>query len=118
MKLFRKRPVLPVIFLMFALAACQSVATLTPAQTFNQRVANAVSVETAIIQTTTASLNAKVISKEFAEYVLSEAKKADVIIAEARILSTSDLKTAQGKIDFALKLLSELQEFLDKKGGK
>ncbi|MEI6758481.1 MAG: hypothetical protein WCK85_11550 [Chlorobium sp.] len=113
---------MPVIAWMFSLmlffSACQSVATLTPAETFNQGVANAIAVENAIIQTTTNLLNAQIISKEMAQYVLTEAKKADGMIAEARSLSKTDLTTAQGRLNIALNSLTDLREYLDKKGAK
>lgn len=94
------------------LPACTTLG-LAPASTISQRVAQGYGVHTAVLVATRQSLEAGDIDAGDAQRVLTVADQARTALDAARLASTAgDPVTAEGRLQLAVSLLSELQNYL------
>ena len=107
---------LPVLLLLAAsamLAGCASLG-LTPPDTFDEKLAYAVTQHTAIVKTTIQSLNAHAISSSEAESVQKMAKESRLVLDGAFAASQlGDISAANGKLLLATSILTTLQSYLN-----
>jgi len=107
---------LPLLALL--LSACASLG-IAPAETFNQKVAYAIGVHTAVLQAATKGVTAGTISSADGEAILKQADDAKVLIDGAVGLSTSgDATGATNRLAIAVSALTALQTYLASHGGK
>lgn len=112
------RPLMLALLLAFAIPATLSLhgcATfgLAPASSFDQRLAYSYGTHTAVLTATTQSLEAGEISSEDATRVLKVADQARDALDAARLAAgAGDVTTAEGRLQLAVALLSELQTYL------
>lgn len=106
----RKYAVLP--FLLVLLAGCAALG-LAPASSFDERLAYAVSQNAAVRQAAANSLTAKDIDVEDAKRVLAITDQARTALDAARLASSAgDTQTAEGRLQLATAILTELQRYL------
>lgn len=113
------KPVRPLrIFLiaLFALLASCAQLGLAPADKFDEKLAYAYGVSTAVKQTATAGLAAKSLSVDDAKHVLVITDQAKALLDAARV--TGDPLEAQNKLLLATQILTQLQAYLNSKGVK
>lgn len=102
---------------MVLLTACSALGVMKP-QTFNQKLAYAIGVHTAILQATTAAVTSGALSSSDAEVVAKQADTARSILDLARAADTGgDVAGADHKLSIALATLTALQTFLNNHGG-
>lgn len=107
----RKFLILPLLVL---LVACGTLG-LPQASSFNQRLAYAYGTHTAVQASAASSLDAKEISSEDAQRVLTVADESRKGLDAARIaFNAGDASTAEGRLQLATALLTELQTYLRK----
>jgi acetylglutamate kinase len=100
------------------IAGCASLG-VAPAETFNQKVAYAIGVHTAVLEATTKGVTAGTISSVDAEAILKQADDSKILIDSAVALSASgDATGATNKLAIATAALSALQTYLASHGGK
>lgn len=97
------------------LTACASVG-LTPAQSFDARLAYAYGTHTAILQAATAAVTAGTISRKDGETVLKLAQQSRVLLDSARAVENTDPATAAGRLTLAVNILNQLQTYLQSRG--
>ncbi|SRR5258706_11968572 len=103
--------------LLFLLVACNSLGVMTP-QTFNQKLAYAVGVHTAILQSATQAVSSGTLSSSDAEAVLKQADNAKLVLDTAQAANAAgDIKGADNKLGMALVVLNALQSYLNAHGG-
>lgn len=94
------------------LSGCASLG-LAPASSFSDRLAYAVGTHTAVLTAATQSLEAGEIGTEDATRVLKVADESRKALDAARIASDAgDVSTAEGRLQLATALLTELQTYL------
>ncbi len=103
---------LSIIPLLLVLSACASFG-LAPASSFSDRLAYSYGTHTAVLTAATDSLEAGEIGSEDAARVLKVADEARRALDAARIASNAgDVSTAEGRLQLATALLTELQTYL------
>lgn len=103
-------------FMMVLLAACNSLGLATP-QTFNQRVAVAIGVHTAVLQATTTAVSSGKLSSSDGQAVLTQADNARALIDAAVAASAAgDATGATNKLALASAALTALQTYLNAHG--
>jgi hypothetical protein len=101
----------PIVALLL-LAGCASLG-LAPASSITDRVAYAYGSHTAVLQSATAALEAGDIGVEDAQRVLKVADQArDALDAAKLAIDAGDVSTAEGRLQLALSILTELQAYL------
>lgn len=93
------------------LGACQSLGLSSP-QSLDEQLASAYGLHTAVLSTTTQSLQAGTISKADAQAVLKLSDEAQGILDASHAIATSDPAGAQTKLTLALSVLTEVQTYL------
>ena len=104
-------------FALSILTACASLG-LTPADSFDARLAYAYGTHTAILQAATAAVTAGTISPKDGETVLSLAQQSRTLLDSARAVENTDPTTAAGRLALAANILNQLQTFLQSRGVK
>jgi hypothetical protein len=102
---------------LFALSACAQLG-LAPAQSFDQKLAYAEQVDTAVLTASTASLRAQQITSDDHQKVIAMADQAKGLIDSAKLLSTTDPTGANAKLVLATSVLTQLQTYLNSRKGK
>ncbi|HEX7103947.1 MAG TPA: hypothetical protein VF201_14985 [Nitrolancea sp.] len=98
--------------LLVLLTACAQLG-LAPASSLNDRIAYAYATHTAVLRATTDALEAGDIQTEDATRVLKVADQArDALDASRLALDAGDVSTAEGRLQLAVAILSELQAYL------
>lgn len=98
--------------LLLLLAGCASLG-LAPASSFSDRLAYSYGTHSAVLVTATQSLEAGEISSEDASRVLKVADEARTALDAARVASgAGDVTTAEGRLQLATALLTNLQAYL------
>lgn len=107
---------LPVTFgFVLLLLGCASLG-LAPAQSFEQKVAYAYGVHTAVLQSATSAVTHKDISQDEGKQVLKLADDSRTLLdASRQAFNLGDVSTANGKLALATSILSELQTYLRSK---
>jgi hypothetical protein len=101
----------PVVALLL-LAGCAQLG-LAPASSLTDRVAYAYGSHTAVLQSATAALEAGDIGVEDAQRVLKVADQArDALDAARFAVDAGDISTAEGRLQLAVSILTELQAYL------
>ena len=101
----------PIVALLL-LAGCAQIG-LAPASGLSDRIAYAFGTHTAVLESTTAALEAGDIGVEDAQRVLKVADQARQALDAARIaVGSGDVSTAEGRLQLAVSLLTELQSYL------
>jgi hypothetical protein len=102
--------------LLTLLAGCAALGLVTP-QTFNQKLANAYGVHTAVLQATTSALQSDTITTADAGQVLKIADESRALLDSAKTVAAGgDTTTAAGKLALAASILAQLQSYLASKG--
>lgn len=105
-----KASILPLLALL--IAGCASLG-LAPASSFSDRLAYSYGTHTAVLTAATASLEAGEIGSEDATRVLKVADQARQALDAARAAAgVGDIATAEGRLQLAASLLTELQTYL------
>lgn len=98
--------------LLLLLAGCASLG-LAPASSFSDRLAYSYGTHSAVLVSATQSLEAGEISSEDASRVLKVADEARTALDAARIANgAGDATTAEGRLQLATALLTNLQAYL------
>lgn len=101
--------------LLLIVAACAQLG-LEPASTLRERLAYAYGSHTAVLQATTRSLEAGDIGSEDATRVLKIADESRKALDAAKLaVDAGDISTAEGRLQLATALLTELQSYLRRK---
>lgn len=100
------------------IAGCESLGVATP-QTFEERLAYGYSQNAAIRTSAAQALQAKTISKDDAQRVLSTTDIARTGLDAARAAhGAGDVSTAMGRLQMANSLLQSVSTFLQSRGSK
>jgi hypothetical protein len=91
---------------------------LAPPQSFDNQLAYAYGVHTAILETASAEVIAKSLTVADGNQVLQLADQSRTLLDSAKELETTNLVTAQGKLTLATTILTQLQTYLQKFKGK
>lgn len=98
---------------LIAIAACSQLG-IAPAQTFNQKLAYATGVHTAVLQATTAAVTSGALSSSDGQAVLVQADNAKTILDAANVANASgDITGATNKLALATAALTTLQSYLN-----
>jgi hypothetical protein len=102
-------------FLLVCLAGCAQLG-LAPAQNFEQKLAYAYGVHTAVLNATVSALDAKTIKSTDAEQVQTLATQSRSLLDAAKVASAGgDLTTANAKLLLGTQILEQLQAYLRSK---
>lgn len=113
---YRLRLSLAVAVLSF-ITGCASLG-LTPAGSFDARLAYAYGTHTAVLQAASAAVTAGTISKKDGETVLTLATQSRALLDSARAVENTDPTTAAGRLTLAVNVLTQIQTYLQSKGVK
>jgi hypothetical protein len=103
---------LAIPFILIMLAACGGLG-LQPAQSFQDRVAYALGVHTAVLQSATSAVNFGDITTEEARSLLELSDRARNLIDVARTVhAAGDIEGANQRLALALTVLQEIQNYL------
>lgn len=109
---------LTVFACLVVLAACAATGTVAP-ETFNQRLAYAEGVHSAVLDATDSSLNAGTLSSVAAGNIAAQADTAQTLLTAAKTADAAgDPTTANSKLAVALTALQGLQDYLRAQGAK
>jgi hypothetical protein len=106
---------LPLI--LFLLCSCAQLG-IAPAQSFDQKLAYAEQVDTAVLTASTSAVRAQQISSDDHQKVITVADQAKALIDSARPLSTTDPTAANAKLALATSVLQQLQNYLNSRKRK
>lgn len=96
----------------FVVVGCSSLG-MAPAQSFNDRLAYSYGTHTAVLTATTQSLEAGEIGSQDAARVLKIADEARTTLDAAKLANgIGDMKTAEGRLQLATTILTQLQTYL------
>lgn len=96
-----------------AFAVLTGCAAFTMPQTLDQRVSSAYMLHTAVVDAAASSLAAGDISSEQAQDVLDLARRTRAVLDGARFaMNAGDVRTAEGQLELAAAVLSELMAYL------
>lgn len=112
-----RRLLLPLPLLVLLLCSCAQLG-IAPAQSFDQKLAYAEQVDTAVLTASTAALRAQQISSADHEHVIAIADQVKGLIDSAKLLSTTDPAGANAKLALATSVLTQLQTYLNSRKGK
>jgi hypothetical protein len=102
-------------FLLVCLAGCAQLG-LAPAQNFDQKLAYAYGVHTAVVQATTSALDAKTVKSLDATRLFTLAEQARQLLDGAKLASAGgDITTANQRLSLATSILAEVQTYLRSK---
>lgn len=105
----RKLAIIPLLYL---LTACASLG-LAPASSFSDRLAYAYGTHSAVLVSATQSLDAGEIGSQDASRVLKVADEARTALDAAKLANgVGDTTTAEGRLQLATALLTNLQAYL------
>jgi hypothetical protein len=108
------RPRLAYLPLLLLIATACAQLGIAPAQTFNQKLAYAIGVHTAILQATTNSVTSGNLSSSDATAVLKQADTAKTVLdAAAAANAAGDLTGANNKLALATATLTAIQSYLN-----
>jgi dihydroxyacetone kinase-like predicted kinase len=97
---------------LLAVSACQTLP-----RTFNEKLASAYLTHTAVMTAATNALNAREITSDDAQRVLTLANDSRVFLDAAKVAhAAGDLSTAEGRLALGVSVLSQVQAFLRSKG--
>ena len=118
-RLAHRRSYLPPLLLTLALlSGCATTLGTAPAQTFNQKVAYAVGIHTAVLQAATNGVTNHTLSSADGEAVLKMADSSRALIDAAVLLNgTGDIAGANSKLTLAVTALTALQTYLNAHAG-
>lgn len=106
---------LAILSILGILFGCASLG-LAPAKSFEQKVAYAYGVHTAVLQSAANAVNHKDITPEEGRQVLTLADESRVLLdASRQAFHIGDIDTANGKLMLATSILSQLQAYLRSK---
>ncbi len=108
---------LPLSLALVLLCSCAQLG-IAPAQSFDQKLAYAEQIDTAVLTASTAALRDQQISSADHQKMIALADQAKGLIDSARLLSTSDLTAANQKLTLATAILQRLQTYLTSRKGK
>jgi len=109
---------LPLSLILILLCSCSSFGLTTP-KGFDQQLANAYGIHTAVMSATTTALNAGSISSADAEHVQSIASTSRTLLDSAKTAETAgDAAGAQKNLALAMSALQALQTYLNAHGSK
>jgi len=111
----RLRPVL--LSLLLVLSSCAQLG-IAPAKSFDQKLAYAEQVDTAVLSASTSALRAGQITSADQQQVITLADQAKGLIDAAKALSTTDPTGASAKLALATAVLTQLQTYLNSRKGK
>lgn len=101
-----------VLYIAYLIAGCAQLGLEAP-QSFEERLAYAVTQNAAARQAAANALNAGDIGKADAEYVLKTTDSGRELLDAAKVASgAGDIKTAEGRLSLATNVLTELQAYL------
>lgn len=104
--------------LLVLLSACASIG-LSPAKSFDQKLAYAYGTHTAVLQAATAGVIAKSLTKTDGEQVLNLADEARTLLDAAKtIAATGQTGAAYNKLLLATAILEQLQTYLNSRASK
>jgi len=103
------------VLVLLALSACQSLG-LAPPQSFDEKLANAYGVHTAVVQATTTALSSGSISQADAIAVQGMEKNARTLLDSAKSIEQTNPSGAQTNLGLALSALTALQTYLNTHG--
>lgn len=110
--MIRKIALLPLLLL---LTACASLG-LAPPATVSERLAYAYSNHTAVLEATTHALDMHDITSEDAQRILVIADQSRQALDAAKLaINAGDPQTAEGRLQLATAILTELQSYLRRK---
>ena len=89
------------------IAGCASLG-LTPADSFDARLAYAYGTHTAVLQAASAAVNAGTLSKKDGSAVLTLGEQSRTLLDSARAVEGTDPTTAAGRLALAVNILSHL----------
>lgn len=89
---------------------------LQPAQTFDQKLAYAYGIHTAVLDTASGELSTRQLTAKDGDNILRLADQARTLLDSAKVLSVTDVASATGKLTLATSILTELQTYLRSKG--
>ena len=102
---------LKILTLCGALSACASLG-LQPAQTFDQKIAYAYGIHTAVLETASADVSAHQLTAKDGDAILQLADQSRTLLDSAKILSATDVSSANSKLLLATAILTQLQTYL------
>lgn len=98
-----------------AISACASLG-LSPAQSFDSKLAYAYGVHTAVLQTAAAGVVSHTLTVPDAKAVATLADQSRTLLDSAKSLEASDVTTAAGKLTLATGILTQIQTYLNNRG--
>lgn len=108
---YRFLPALPALLALLLVGCAQF--GLAPPASLTDRLAYAYGTHTAVLQATTAALEVRDIGVEDAQRVLTIADQArDALDAACLAIDVGDVSTAEGRLQLATAILTELQSYL------
>lgn len=100
------------------LAGCASLG-LAPAQTFDQKLAYAYGVHTAVLQTADVEVKSKVLAPADGQAVLKLADDSRTLLDAARAAAAAgDSTTGNNKLALATTVLTQIQQYLNSRSAK
>src|SRR6266850_1010207 len=107
------RPEMLLLLAIFALVACKSLGLATP-QSFDEQLANAYGIHTAVVSATATALQSGAISRQEAEQVQTQEASARAFLDAARAAETSgNIRGATTDLQLATGALVALQTYLN-----
>jgi len=100
---------------LLAITGCASLGLATP-KGFDQNLATAYSVHTAVLQATTTALSAGTISSVEAQAVMTQAMQARTLLDTAHTLETANPAGANNDLVLATTALTAIQTYLNARG--
>ena len=114
----RRLSLLSLPLLLVLLSSCAALGLTTP-KGFDQQLASAYGVHTAVVSATTTALTTGSISSADAEHVQTIATTSRTLLDTAKVAeSTGDTAGAQQNLTLALSALTALQAYLNQHGAK
>lgn len=110
--------VLSLIVALLMLCACSSLG-LQPAESFDQRLAYAYGTNTAVRTAAANAATVGTITKADAQFVLKQTDEARTLLDAARVaVNLGDPSTAEGRLQLAVGILTQLQTYLNARAAK
>lgn len=106
-----------VLAFVLVLVGCQSVG-LAPAQSFDQKLAYAYGVHTAVEQAAAQAVSTGTLSKVDGTAILSMADQSKTLLDDAKVLEATDATTAGNKLALAVTVLTQVQSYIQSHGAK
>lgn len=104
---------IPLAFVLCAILSACAALGIVQAQSFDQRLAYALGVNTSVRDTSTSALDAGTITSADMEHVLKFNDQARSLLDAARVAhQAGDTETAEGRLLLATNILTQLQAYL------